>query len=83
MKVEVRLFASLTRYLPGGSQGKSAVLDVAEGTTLADLLRRLGIPQKLAHLTMLNGVQQLDKDVPLHDGDVVAIFPPIAGGTAP
>jgi len=80
VKVEVRLFATLTRYLPPESSGKSAVLDVVEGTTLAELIRQLGIPPEMAHLTLLNGIHQLDKDVLLREGDVVAIFPPIAGG---
>lgn len=80
MKVEVRLYATLTRHLPPGTEGKSAVLDVPDGTTLAELIRQLGIVPEMAHLTLLNGVHQIDKDVPLHDGDVVAIFPPVAGG---
>lgn len=80
MKIEVRLFATLTRYLPPGTTGKSAVLEVADGLTLAGLIRQLGIPLELAHLTLVNGIHQLDKNIPLHEGDTVAIFPPVAGG---
>jgi len=80
MKIEVRLFATLTRYLPPGTTGKSAVLEVAEGLTLDGLIRQLGIPPELAHLTLVNGIHQKEKNVPLQEGDTIAIFPPVAGG---
>lgn len=80
MKIEVRLFAALSRHLPAGTTGKSAVLEVAEGVRLVELIRQLGIAPELAHLTLLNGVHQRETDVPLREGDVVAIFPPVAGG---
>ena len=80
MKVKVRLYATLARHLPPGSDGKSAELEVEEGVTLAGLIRQLGITPEMAHLILLNGIHQSDTDVPLHDGDVVTIFPPVAGG---
>jgi molybdopterin converting factor small subunit len=80
MRIEVRLFSTLTQYLPPGATGKSAVLEVAEGSTVADLIRQLGIAPEMAHLTLVNGIHQRDKNVPLRDADVVAIFPPVAGG---
>ncbi len=80
MRIELRLFASLTRYLPPGTTGKSAKLEVAAGLMLAGLIHQLGIAPEMAHLTMVNGIHQADKNIPLHDGDVVSIFPPVAGG---
>ncbi|MGQ9630401.1 MAG: MoaD/ThiS family protein [bacterium] len=79
MKIEVRLFAGLRKYLPGGSSGKSTTLEVPPGTTLKDIIRQLKIPEDMPRIIMLNGNQApLDKE--LKDGDVVSLFPPIAGG---
>ena len=43
MKVEVHLFATLSGYLPDGTTGDGFALDVPEGSTVADVLRALGI----------------------------------------
>ncbi len=87
MHVEVRLFATLRRYLPPGSKGMSAWIDVADGITVSGLMARLGIPQERdlesgsTNLVMVNGEQQ-DANIVLRDGDSVSIFPPLAGGLA-
>jgi molybdopterin converting factor small subunit len=79
MKVEVRLFALLERYLPAGSEGDSVSLDVPPGTTVGDVVESLKIPSELSCLTVVNG-----RDAPpgqvLAPGDVLAMFPPLAGG---
>lgn len=79
MKVEVRLFANLAKLLPPGSQNKRATMTVRKGTTVADLLDRLKIPLRITNIVMVNGVHK-DKDTELEEGDVVSVFPPIAGG---
>jgi molybdopterin converting factor small subunit len=79
MKVEVRLFALLQRYLPPGAAGDAASLDVPLGTTVRDVVELLEIPGELSCLTVVNG-----RDAPpeqlLIAGDVLAMFPPLAGG---
>lgn len=75
----MHLFASLARYLPPDARHGRAVLEVAEGTTVGDLLRRLAIPEDLPRLLLLNG-QEARPDRVLAAGDVVAILPPLAGG---
>ena len=81
MRVEVRLFATLARYLPDDNDAGAARLDVADGSTVADVVRVLGIPSELSRVVLVN-----DRDVPDHQalaaGDVVTLFPPLAGGTA-
>ena len=84
MKLAVKLFAALTDYLPADKrEGNIVQLDVAEGATIAQVIEPFGLPPKLVHLVLVNGVyvqpaERLTK--PLAEGDVLAIWPPIAGG---
>ena len=79
MRIEVRLFATLVPFLPPDSRDGAAILDVPEGSTVHDALRSLGIPPDLERVTLLNGGDSAP-DAPLHAGDVVTVFPPLAGG---
>ena len=79
MKVEVRLFATLAAYLPAGATGDSAALDVPEGTTVVEVIRSLEIPSELEYLTVVNG-RDASPEHQLAHGDVVSLFPPLAGG---
>jgi molybdopterin synthase sulfur carrier subunit len=83
MKVTVKLFALLGDYLPAGAVDNAAELDVADGATPADIIRRLALPNEYCHLVLINGlyVTPGERDTrPLHPGDALAIWPPIAGG---
>ena len=79
MKVEIRLFANLAKLLPPGSQRKRATITVKKGTTVDGLLDKLSIPPKITNIIMVNGVHRKRETV-LNEGDVVSVFPPIAGG---
>jgi molybdopterin converting factor small subunit len=79
MKVEVRLFALLDRYLPVGSEGDSVSLDVPPGTTVRDVVESLKIPDELSCLTVINGRDAPPEQI-LAPGDVLSMFPPLAGG---
>jgi molybdopterin converting factor small subunit len=79
VKIEVRLFANLARYLPPGSRGDTAILDVPEAATVDALVRGLAIPADLPGLLLVNG-REAPADRRLHPGDVVSIVPPLAGG---
>ena len=84
MKVEVRLFAGLRDRFPREARGR-ARLDLQVGTMLAGLLDKLAIPPKQAQMVLVNGVQVprsegVRESHELHDGDVVSVFPPVAGG---
>ena len=83
MKIEVRLFANLRCYLPPAGDKSKAVLDVPDGTRLRDVIGRLNIPTQLAQLVMVDGVHETNRERILHDGAVVSIFPPVAGGGRP
>jgi molybdopterin converting factor small subunit len=79
VRVEVRLFATLAPYLPAGSRDGAAFVDVPDGETARELARRLRIPADLDRVLLVNGVDA-EPDRPLRDGDVLTVFPPLAGG---
>ena len=79
MRIEVRLFATLVSYLPPEGREGAVVLDVPDGSTVRDVVTRLGIPADLERVTLLNGGDSTP-DALLHAGDVLTIFPPLAGG---
>lgn len=82
MKVTLKLFATLSDYLPGGASDHQIVLDVDNNTTPNHLIDTYKVPRKMAHLVVLNGVyvNHADRDKALKDGDTLAIWPPVAGG---
>lgn len=79
MKVTVRLFTTLKRYLPPGSDGRSARMDIDEGSTVMDLVESAGIPRDLPHIVMVNS-RKASLAQALEDGDTVSLFPAIGGG---
>lgn len=83
MIVKVRLYAVLKDRLPPGTKGEEMELDLPEGTTPKQVIERLEIPPPLAHLVMLDGYHLLPDEVrnrPILKGEVLSIFPPVAGG---
>jgi sulfur carrier protein ThiS len=84
MKITFKLYASLTDYLPADARyGNRVALELEEGTSIAQVIEPFGLPQKMVHLVLVNGVyvapaERLSRV--LNDGDVLAIWPPIAGG---
>jgi molybdopterin converting factor small subunit len=80
MRIEIKLFANLRKYLPPGSTGSTATIALREGATIETLIRHLSIPLELAQMVLVNGEQTREFDRLLADGDSVSIFPPVAGG---
>lgn len=77
--LQVRLYASLRKYQPGLGHGESLQVQLPEGSRIADLLDRLGVPKNETKQVFVNGRLQVS-DYVLKDGEEVGIFPPIAGG---
>jgi molybdopterin synthase sulfur carrier subunit len=74
--VEMKLFASLKKYLPADSAHR---YPVEPGTPLSALLDQLRIPKDEVKLIFIDGVKK-DANVLLHGGERVGLFPPIGGG---
>ena len=79
MKVVVKLFANFREYLPAGSEKYSCTLELEEGTTVGQVLERLKIPESVPLIPLVNGIHGKTED-PLQPGDVLSVFPPVAGG---
>lgn len=83
MKIRVKLFASLQDLLPPGTGVGGAELEVASEITPNEVIDRLRVPRRSAHLVLRNGVylepEERDQAV-FHEGDVLAVWPPVAGG---
>lgn len=84
MKITFKLFASLTDYLPPDARRSNILaLDVAPSASISQIIEPFGMPQKLVHLVLVNGTYIAPEKRLTHtlaEGDVLAIWPPIAGG---
>jgi molybdopterin converting factor small subunit len=62
-----------------GTAGDRIVLELPEGATVAQVVQSLRIPSELERLTVVNG-RDAALDHPLSEGDVLSLFPQLAGG---
>jgi molybdopterin converting factor small subunit len=76
--VNVRLFASLRRFLPKGAEGPLTVR-LPEGAVVRDAVAALGIPEESTGIVVCNDAH-MELTSPLQDGAEVNLFPPLAGG---
>ncbi|MBI4594753.1 MAG: MoaD/ThiS family protein [Candidatus Tectomicrobia bacterium] len=79
MKVEVRLFATLQKHAPQGCQPRGFELELNGEATAGEVLDRLSISRQLPLILLVNGIHSEQKGA-IKEGDVVSIFPPVAGG---
>ncbi len=79
--VEVYLFANLRKYASEDAVSGSFRYRVEEGTTVDDLRRELGVPEEECKQAFINRIRR-DWSYKLQEGDRVALFSPIAGGSS-
>lgn len=75
MRIRLRLFASLQKWLPDNPIDH----EVAEPKTIREFLNEKGIPEEAVAICICNG-DKVSADKPLRDGDSLEIFPLIGGG---
>ena len=84
VEIELKMFMKFKRFLPEGSRDGKAAVSQPEGATFEDLLHLIGMPPADDKIIVINGISHKQtreiNNLVLHQGDVVAIFPPIAGG---
>lgn len=79
MRVCVKLFATLGRYVGNVASGVPFEIDLPDGATLADLVNRLKLPREEVKVFFVKG-RARPIDWPLEPGDEVGIFPLVGGG---
>ena len=83
MRVQLELYASLMKHLPPEAVRHRVQVELAPGSTAHILLDRYQVPFEQAHLVLRNGVfmHQAEREKTLlEEGDVIAVWPPVAGG---
>lgn len=84
MKITFKLYATLQDKLPPDAVDNAIELEVDEKVTLFDLIDKFGVARESAHLVLVNGTYFGDDERGesglLKSGDVVAVWPPVAGG---
>ena len=77
-RVEVALFASLSKYNPEGTGNAPFSLEIQPGCTVEEILKGLGLSAdgKLIYVDE----QRNDKTFVPPAGAKIAVFPPITGG---
>lgn len=78
MKVYIKLLNVYSKYLPPNAQGSTYDLDVPTDTLIEELLTQVPVPDE-EQVILINGRTPLDGQI-LQDGDIVTIFPSMAGG---
>lgn len=83
MKMYIELYASLMKYLPPGNSRFRREIEVDEQQILSQLIKRFHISEQEAHIVLVNGhfiCGEARSQHHLNEGDVVSIWPPVAGG---
>jgi molybdopterin converting factor small subunit len=79
LKVKVKLFGIFRKYSPKESEGSTFWMEFEQGAKLEEILTRLGVPEGEPK-ALVHNHRAGKKEQVLADGDVVAVFPPVAGG---
>lgn len=83
MKITVKLFALLAKYLPNGAVKNGVEVEVVDGATVQDVIHQLKLPSEHCHLVLVNGVYIAPSEREtrvMAAGEALAIWPPVAGG---
>ncbi len=82
MKITLKLYASLMEHLPPQAREHTVELEVADDASASQVLEDLGVPIAQIHLVLVNGifVPPSQRSQPLQPGDVLAVWPAVAGG---
>jgi len=79
MRIGIKVFATLTKYFPSIPLGQVIEVELDDGDTLGDLLKKIGIPEHEVKIALRNGKPCALSQV-LAEGDILSLFPSVAGG---
>ncbi len=80
MRIMVKLYATLLRFSPDGTEIGDAFEVQHEGATISELVQQLGFTMEQAKIVMINGQRVVDMNSNLVENDLVVIFPAVGGG---
>jgi len=84
VEIELKMFMKYKQFLPREAHDGKVKISLPDRATFQDLLRSIGMPAADDKIIVINGISHKQSAavnaVVLHEGDTVAIFPPIAGG---
>jgi sulfur-carrier protein len=85
MNITFKLHAMLRDYLPADAahHRTTVSIEVPDGVTVQSVIDQYGLPEKLVHLVLIDGVYLAKPERStrvLQDGQSLAIWPPVAGG---
>ena len=84
MKITFKLYATLQHLLPAEAVNNAIEIDVDEDISLHQVIDLFSVKRTDAHLVLVNGRyydhQSRNDSGVLTEGDVVAVWPPVAGG---
>lgn len=82
MKIKVKIYSGLKRYISPSAKelGNKEEWEIPAGSTVGDVLDRLGFPSIVVVAISVNSVISRDKNRALKEGDQVALRPPLSGG---
>ena len=79
MQVRVKLYGTLGKWVSGYDHREGLEVEVADESTVADLMARIGIPLKKIGMVSLDG-RLAGKETILQPHMQVMVFHPIFGG---
>ncbi len=82
MKITLKLYTKLGKYLPENSSKNEAVIEVEENSDVERVLDQYGVPFDQRHLVMLNGIHIMPAERAksiLSASDSLAVWPPTTG----
>jgi len=71
----VKFFANLRSIAP-----PKKLITLPLGSTVSTILDMFSIPKESKLIILINGIPHQKKETKVKNGDIVAIFPPLAGG---
>ena len=76
MEISIKLMGIFRDKTPEGGK-----LELADGTSIKEVLEGLGVPTDRVHVVSVNGDFHRDLDRALQSGDELTVVPPVSGGS--